>query len=125
MAIFLFHGFVKSIPRELEESASMDGCGQFRTFTTIILPLLLPITVTVGILKFLWIWNDFLLPLLMIQDTNDYTLILSTNKLFGEYTKEWSLILAALVLTAIPVVIIYAIFQKFIVAGIAEGAVKG
>ncbi|WP_159882339.1 carbohydrate ABC transporter permease [Paenibacillus puerhi] len=125
MAIFLYHGFVKSIPRELEESAHIDGCGQLRTFTTIILPLLLPITVTAGILNFLWIWNDFLLPLLMIQDTNDYTLILSTNKLFGEYTKDWSLILAALVLTAIPVIIIYAIFQKFIVSGIAEGAVKG
>nr|WP_275984176.1 carbohydrate ABC transporter permease [Paenibacillus hamazuiensis] len=125
MAIFLYHGFVKSIPRELEESAYMDGCGQFRTFTTIILPLLLPITVTAGILNFLWIWNDFLLPLLMIQDANDYTLILSTNKLFGEYTKDWSLILAALVLTAIPVILIYAIFQKFIVSGIAEGAVKG
>lgn len=125
LAIFLFHGFVKSIPRELEESANIDGSGQFRTFTTIILPLLLPITVTVGILNFLWIWNDFLLPLLMIQDMNDYTLILSTNKLFGEYTKEWSLILAALVLTAIPVIIIYAIFQKYIVSGIAEGAVKG
>lgn len=125
MAVFLYHGFVKSIPRELEESAYMDGCGQFRTFSTIILPLLLPITVTVGILNFLWIWNDFLLPLLMIQNANDYTLILSTNKLFGEYTKDWSLILAALVLTAIPVMVIYAIFQKFIVSGIAEGAVKG
>lgn len=125
MAIFLYHGFVKSIPRELEESAYMDGCGQFRTFGTIILPLLLPITVTIGILNFLWIWNDFLLPLLMLSDVNDYTLILSTNKLFGEYTKDWSLILAALVLTAIPVIIIYAIFQKFIVSGIAEGAVKG
>ncbi|NRF93780.1 carbohydrate ABC transporter permease [Paenibacillus frigoriresistens] len=125
MAIFLYHGFVKSIPKELEESAYMDGCGQFRTFATIILPLLLPITVTVGILDFLWIWNDFLLPLLMLQDANDYTLVLSTNKLFGEYTKDWSLILAALVLTAIPVIIIYAIFQKFIVSGIAEGAVKG
>ncbi|MCZ8516871.1 carbohydrate ABC transporter permease [Paenibacillus filicis] len=125
MAIFLYHGFVKSIPKELEESAYLDGCGQFRTFGTIILPLLLPITVTVGILDFLWIWNDFLLPLLMLQDANDYTLVLSTNKLFGEYTKDWSLILAALVLTAIPVIIIYSIFQKFIVSGIAEGAVKG
>ncbi|UUZ84944.1 carbohydrate ABC transporter permease [Paenibacillus sp. P26] len=125
MAIFLYHGFVKSIPRELEESAYMDGRGQLRTFITIILPLLLPITVTIGILDFLWIWNDFLLPLLMLSDVNNYTLILSTNKLFGEYTKEWSLILAALVLTAIPVIIIYAVFQKFIVSGIAEGAVKG
>jgi raffinose/stachyose/melibiose transport system permease protein len=125
MAIFLYHGFVKTIPRELEESAQMDGCGEFQTYFRIIFPLLLPITVTIGILDFLWIWNDFLLPLLMLTDVNRYTLILSTNMLFGEYNKEWSLILAALVLTAIPVVIIYAFFQRFIMEGITEGAVKG
>jgi len=125
MAIFLYHGFVKSIPRELEESAHMDGCGEFQTYFRIIFPLLLPITVTIAILDFLWIWNDFLLPLLMLTDVKQYTLILSTNMLFGEYNKEWSLILAALVLTAIPVVIIYAFFQRFIMEGITEGAVKG
>jgi raffinose/stachyose/melibiose transport system permease protein len=125
MAIFLYHGFVKSIPRELEESAQIDGCGEFQTFFRIIFPLLVPITVTIAILDFLWIWNDFLLPLLMLTDVNKYTLILSTNTLFGEYNKEWSLILAALILTAIPVLVIYAFFQRFIMAGIAEGAVKG
>lgn len=125
MAVFLYHGFVKSIPRELEESAQMDGCGEFQTFFRIIFPLLLPITVTIAILNFLWTWNDFLLPLLMLSDVNHYTLILSTNKLFGEYNKEWPLILASLILTAIPVVIIYVFFQKFIMSGIAEGAVKG
>ena len=92
MAIFLYHGFVKSIPRELEESAQIDGCNEFQTFFQIIFPLLLPITVTIAILDFLWIWNDFLLPLLMLTDVNRYTLILSTNMLFGEYNKEWPLI---------------------------------
>lgn len=125
MAIFLYHGFVKSIPKELEESAQIDGCNEFQTFFRIIFPLLLPITVTIAILDFLWIWNDFLLPMLMLTDANRYTLILSTNTLFGEYNKEWSLILAALVLTAIPVIIIYAFFQRFIMEGITEGAVKG
>lgn len=125
MAIFLYHGFVKSIPRELEESAQIDGCNEFQTFFQIIFPLLLPITVTIAILDFLWIWNDFLLPLLMLTDVNRYTLILSTNMLFGEYNKEWPLILSSLVLTAIPVILIYAFFQKFIMEGIAEGAVKG
>lgn len=125
MAIFLYHGFVKSIPRELEESAQMDGCNEFQTFFQIIFPLLLPITVTIAILDFLWIWNDFLLPLLMLTDVNNYTLILSTNMLFGEYNKEWPLILSSLVLTAVPVILIYAFFQKFIMEGIAEGAVKG
>jgi raffinose/stachyose/melibiose transport system permease protein len=103
----------------------MDGCNEFQTFFQIIFPLLLPITVTIAILDFLWIWNDFLLPLLMLTDVNRYTLILSTNMLFGEYNKEWPLILSSLVLTAIPVVLIYAFFQKFIMEGIAEGAVKG
>jgi len=125
MAIFLYHGFVKSIPRELEEAAQIDGCNEFQTFFKIIFPLLVPITVTIAILDFLWIWNDFLLPLLMLTDVDNYTLILSTNTLFGEYNKEWSLILAALVLTAIPVIIIYSFFQKFIMHGIAEGAIKG
>lgn len=125
MAIFLYHGFVKSIPRELEESAQIDGCNEFQTFFQIIFPLLLPITVTIAILDFLWIWNDFLLPLLMLTDVNRYTLILSTNMLFGEYNKEWPLILSSLVLTAIPVILIYAFFQNFIMEGIAEGAVKG
>ncbi|MEK5235660.1 carbohydrate ABC transporter permease [Paenibacillus sp. FSL L8-0470] len=125
MAIFLYHGFVKSIPRELEEAARIDGCGEFQTFFRIIFPLLLPITVTIAILDFLWIWNDFLLPLLMLTDSTKYTLILSTNTLFGEYNKEWSLILAALVLTALPVIVIYGFFQKFIMQGIAEGAIKG
>jgi len=125
MAVFLYHGFVKTIPRELEESAEIDGCHPFQTFFQIIFPLLLPITVTIAILDFLWIWNDFLLPLLMLTDENSYTLIISTNKLFGEYHKEWSLILAALVLTAIPVVLIFIFFQHFIMQGIVEGAVKG
>ncbi|WP_138753154.1 carbohydrate ABC transporter permease [Paenibacillus sinopodophylli] len=125
MAVFLYHGFVKSIPRELEEAAQIDGCNEYQTFFRIIFPLLVPITVTIAILDFLWIWNDFLLPLLMLTDVENYTLILSTNTLFGEYNKEWSLILAALVLTAIPVVIIYSFFQKFIMHGIAEGAIKG
>lgn len=125
MAVFLYHGFVKSIPRELEEAARIDGCGEFQTFWRIIFPLLLPITVTIAILDFLWIWNDFLLPLLMLTDTTKYTLILSTNTLFGEYNKEWPLILAALVLTALPVIVIYGFFQKFIMHGIAEGAIKG
>jgi raffinose/stachyose/melibiose transport system permease protein len=125
MAIFLYHGFVKSIPRELEEAAQIDGCNEYQTFFKIIFPLLVPITVTIAILDFLWIWNDFLLPLLMLTDSSDFTLILSTNTLFGEYNKDWSLILSALVLTAIPVIIIYAFFQRFIMHGIAEGAVKG
>ncbi|TVY04215.1 carbohydrate ABC transporter permease [Cohnella terricola] len=124
-AVFLYHGFVKSIPRELEESAHMDGCGQLKTFTHIIFPLLLPITVTIAILNVLWIWNDFMLPLIMLTKYESYTLILAASVFFGQYSTEWSYILSILVLTSLPVVVLYLFFQRFIVQGIAEGAVKG
>lgn len=113
MAIFLYHGFVKSIPRDLDEAAVIDGCGELRLFTTIIFPLLLPITTTVAILNLLWMWNDFLLPLLMLTDADQYTLLLSTNMLFGQYgNNDWSAILSSLVLTMLPVVVLYLLLQN-------------
>lgn len=125
LAIFLYHGFVKSIPRDLDEAALMDGCGEFRLFFSIILPLLLPITATVAILNALWMWNDFLLPLLMLTDSKYYTLLISTNMLFGEYNNDWSAILSSLVLTMLPIIVLYLLLQKYILSGIAEGAIKG
>ncbi|WP_160720773.1 carbohydrate ABC transporter permease [Bacillus sp. USDA818B3_A] len=125
MAIFLYHGFVKSIPKEIEESAFIDGCNLFQTFIYIIIPLLKPITVTIAITNVLWIWNDFLLPLILLSDNNKYTLLLSTNTLFGQYKSDWTAILSALILAAIPVIIFYVIFQKSILKGIADGAMKG
>jgi raffinose/stachyose/melibiose transport system permease protein len=126
MAIFLYHGFVKSIPRELDEAAVMDGCGEFRLFFTVIFPLLLPVTATAAILNLLWMWNDFLLPLLMLTDSDRYTLLLSINMLFGQYgNHDWSAILASLVLTMLPVIVFYLVLQKYILNGIADGAVKG
>ncbi|WP_240479651.1 carbohydrate ABC transporter permease [Paenibacillus wynnii] len=125
LAIFLYHGFVKSIPRDLDEAAVMDGCGELRLFFVIIFPLLLPITATVAILNALWMWNDFLLPLLMLTDSDYYTLLISTNMLFGEYNNDWSAILASLVLTMLPIIVVYLLLQKYILSGIAEGAIKG
>ncbi|CAN7725630.1 carbohydrate ABC transporter permease [Paenibacillus sp. LjRoot56] len=125
MAIFLYHGFVKSIPRDLDEAAVIDGCGEFKLFLTVIFPLLLPVTATIAILNLLWIWNDFLLPLLILTDSDRYTLLLSTNMLFGEYSNDWSNILAALLLAMLPVIIFYLFLQKYILNGIAEGAIKG
>jgi raffinose/stachyose/melibiose transport system permease protein len=125
MAIFLYHGFVKSIPKEIEESALMDGCRPFQIFIYIIFPLLKPVTVTVCITNVLWIWNDFLLPLIALSNNEKYTLLLSTNTLFGQYSSDWSAILSALILAAIPVIVFYVIFQKSIIKGIAEGATKG
>lgn len=125
LAIFLYHGFVKSIPRDLDEAAVMDGCGELRLYAMIIFPLLLPITATVAILNALWMWNDFLLPLLMLTKSEDYTLLISTNMLFGEYNNDWSAILASLVLTMLPIMAVYLVLQKYILSGIAEGAIKG
>lgn len=125
MAIFLYHGFVKGISYELEEAAEIDGAGKMKIFTTIIFPLLKPITATICITNVLWVWNDFLLPLIVISDNKKYTLLLSTNTLFGQYSSDWTAILSALILAAVPVIIFYAVFQKQILKGIAEGAVKG
>jgi raffinose/stachyose/melibiose transport system permease protein len=126
MAIFLYHGFVKSIPRELDEAAVIDGCGELKLFAVVIFPLLLPVTATIAILNALWMWNDFLLPLLMLTDYRTYTLLLSTNMLFGEYgNNDWSAILSSLVLTMLPMILLYFVLQKYILNGIAEGAIKG
>lgn len=125
MAVFLYHGFVKSVPLELEEAAAMDGCGQLHTFFAIVLPLLRPITATICITNVLWVWNDFLLPLIVLSDSKRYTLLLSTNTLFGQYSSDWTAILSALILAALPVIAFYAMFQKQILAGISDGAIKG
>lgn len=125
MAIFLYHGFVKGIPLELEEAAAIDGCNMRQTFFQIVMPMLTPITATIVITNALWIWNDFLLPLVVISKNEQYTLLLSTNTLFGQYSSDWTAILSALILAAVPVVIFYAFFQRRILEGIADGAVKG
>jgi raffinose/stachyose/melibiose transport system permease protein len=126
MATFLYHGFVKSIPLELEEAAVIDGCGEFRLFIRIVFPLLLPVTATIAILNALWIWNDFLLPLLMITDSRRYTLLLSTTMLFGEYgNNQWTAICATLTMAMLPALLFYLLLQKYIIQGIAEGALKG
>lgn len=125
MAIFLYYGFVGSIPMDLEEAAVIDGCGPFGVFYYVIFPLLKPITATIAILDALWIWNDFLLPLLMITKAKNYTFILSANVFFGKYEADWTNILAGLLMTSIPLIIFYIFFQKHIISGITAGAVKG
>ena len=125
MAIFLYHGFVKGIPYELEEAAAIDGCGLLTTFLRGLMPLLTPITATVVITNVLWVWNDFLLPLIVVSRNEKYTLLLSTNTLFGQYQSDWTAILSALILAAVPMILFYGLFQKRILQGIADGAVKG
>jgi raffinose/stachyose/melibiose transport system permease protein len=125
LTIFLYHGFIKSIPLELEEAAIVDGCNSFQVFFRIVFPLLKPITVTVVILNSLWIWNDFLLPSLIISDSKFRTIPLATYAFFSQYTKQWDLALAALVMSLIPIVVLFLCLQKHIIKGITAGAVKG
>ncbi|UOQ44825.1 carbohydrate ABC transporter permease [Halobacillus salinarum] len=124
ISVFLYHGFVKSIPISLEEAATIDGASKFGIFWRIIFPMLKPITVTVLIINVISIWNDYLLPSLTLTSTELRTIPLSTFYFFGEFTIQWNLAMAGLVLTIIPVIIFYSLAQKHIIKGIGEGAVK-
>ena len=121
--IFLIKGFVHSVPRELEEAAMIDGCGAVRLFLSIVLPMLKPILATVSVLNVLWIWNDYLLPYLILG--KPLTIPLSQMYFYGQYNQKWHLIMAGFVVSTIPVVIFFLFMQKYIINGIASGAVKG
>jgi raffinose/stachyose/melibiose transport system permease protein len=123
--LFLYHGFMKSIPLEIEEAAVVDGCTPYGVFWRIVYPLLKPMTITVLILNSLWIWNDFLLPSLLLHRPEIRTIPLQTFAFFGQYTKQWDLALAGLVLGVAPMVAFFLAMQKHIIAGISAGAVKG
>ncbi|ALS26389.1 carbohydrate ABC transporter permease [Paenibacillus cisolokensis] len=124
MAVFLYHGFIKSVPVALEEAATLDGCGKFGVFWRIVFPMLKTITITIAILDVISIWNDYLLPSLTLSDKGLRTIPLSTFYFFGEFTIVWNLAMAGLTLTIIPVVVFYFFAQKYIIKGIAAGAVK-
>ncbi|MEK4276388.1 carbohydrate ABC transporter permease [Paenibacillus sp. FSL R7-0026] len=124
LAVFIYHGFIKSIPLELEEAALMDGCGRVQTFFRIVLPVLLPTTVTISVLNVLWIWNDFLLPSLVLTSSEQRTLPLSTFYFYGTYTVDYGPLMAGLVLTLLPVLIVYLFAQKYIIQGVMQGAIK-
>lgn len=124
MCIFLYHGFVKSIPVAIEEAAILDGCNIWQLFINIVCPMLKSTTMTVIILQVIHTWNDFLLPSLVLSSKDLRTIPLSTYSFFGEFTIEWNLAMAGLTLTILPVIIFYVFAQKYIVAGVAGGAVK-
>lgn len=126
LSVFLFHGFIKSVPLEIEEAAVVDGCSPYGVFWRIVFPLLRPIAVTVVILNTLWIWNDYLLPVLIIGSNKALTTIpLAVTRFFGQYTKQWDLALAGLAMSVTPIVILFLLLQKQIVEGITAGSVKG
>lgn len=126
MATFIIYNFMKTIPRELDESATIDGASTFRTFVSIIFPLLKSVVVTVIVLDVMWIWNDFLLPLLMVNSNNETkTLVLAAYTFVGQMNTKWNYALTAMVLAIVPSVIVFILLQKYIVEGVVAGAVKG
>ncbi|MBM7686907.1 MAG: maltose transport system permease protein [Epulopiscium sp.] len=125
MSVFIFHGFIKSIPYELEEAALIDGCTPEGTFFRILFPLLKPIQVTVLILNGVWIWNDFLLPSLMLGLNGKIkTLPIAVTSFVGSYVKQWDLILTAALLAMLPIIVLFIFAQKQIIRGMVEGAIK-
>jgi raffinose/stachyose/melibiose transport system permease protein len=123
--VFLIYGFVDSIPRELDEAAIIDGCGPIQLFTRVIFPLLTPVLVTTGILNFLGVWNDFLFPLYYLNNSANWPMTLAVYNFFGQYQQSWNLVSADILLTILPVIIIYLMGQRFILSGLTTGAVKG
>lgn len=124
LAVFMYHGFIKSIPLELEEAATIDGSSQLQTFFKIVFPLLKPVTTTIAILDILWIWNDFLLPYLVLMAPEQRTLPLSVFYFYGTYTVDYGRAMAALMLAIIPIIIVYLLMQKQIIEGVSKGAIK-
>ena len=125
MTLFILHGFIKNIPYELEEAALIDGCSEEAVFFKIVFPLLRPIQMTVLILNGIWIWNDFLLPSLMLGLNGKVkTLPLAVTSFIGSYVKQWDLILTSTLLAMLPVIILFILAQKYIIKGMVDGAIK-
>lgn len=124
-SVFLMHGFVARIPIELDEAAVIDGCGPIRLFFIIVLPLLKPAVATVVVLTFLNTWNEFVSPLYFLGNSEKWPMTLSVYNFFGMYFKDWNLVCADILLTSLPVIIVYLLGQKYIVSGMTSGAVKG
>ncbi len=126
LAIFMFVGFVKSIPLEIEEAAAIDGCGPLRTYFSVVVPMLKPTMVSVGILEIMWVWNDFLLPYLVLDKNLYRTIPIHIQYLKGSYgTVDLGATMALILLSIIPVIVFYLTCQKHIIKGVAAGAVKG
>ena len=126
LAVFMFCGFVKSIPIEIEEAAMIDGCSPLRTFFSVVLPIMKPTYISVGILETMWIWNDFLLPYLTLDLNKFSTISIVIQRMQGSYGRvDMGAIMASLVLAIIPIIVFYLSCQKHIIKGVAAGAVKG
>ena len=126
LAVFMFTGFVKSIPLEIEEAAAIDGCGPIKTFFSVVLPMMKPTFISVGVLEIMWVWNDYLLPYLVLDSTKYKTIPIHIQYLQGSYGHvDLGAVMALITLSIIPIVIFYLTCQKHIISGITAGAVKG
>ncbi|MFC6333734.1 carbohydrate ABC transporter permease [Paenibacillus septentrionalis] len=126
LAVFIYHGFVKGIPKEIDESATIDGASGFRLYFSVIFPLLKSVTTTIIIIDVMWIWNDFLLPLLLVNGSpSTKTLTLAAYTFVGQYTSDWQYAMTAMVMAVLPSIIVFMFLQKYIVKGVVAGAVKG
>ena len=126
LAIFMFVGFVKSLPLEIEEAASIDGCGPVRTYFNVVLPMLKSTLISVGILELMWVWNDYLLPYLVLDITKYRTIPIHVQYLKGSYgTVDLGATMAVIMMAILPIIIVYLFCQKYIIKGVAAGAVKG
>ena len=124
-SVFLYSGFIRSIPKALDEAAFLEGANVFRVFIRIIMPLMLPVNATVAIMVFMGVWNDITIPLYFLTDSSTWTMPLTVYNFYGQYSREWNLIFADLVMTSLPVFILYLLAQRFIVSGLTAGSVKG
>ncbi|MBT2770880.1 carbohydrate ABC transporter permease [Halomonas sp. ISL-60] len=124
-SVFLYSGFIKTIPRALDEVAFLEGASVFGVFFRIVTPLILPVNATVAIMVFMSVWNDITIPVYFLTDSSTWTMPLSIYNFYGKYSRDWNLIFANLVLTSLPVFILYLFGQKYIVSGLTAGAVKG
>ena len=122
--VFLVYAFIQSLPRELDEAAIIDGCSPLRLFFSVIYPLLTPVLVTSAVLNFLGIWNEFLMPLYYLNSSTKWPMTLAVYNFFGQFQADWSLVSADVVLTILPVIIVYLLAQRFILSGMVAGAVK-
>ena len=126
LAIFMFLGFVKGLPLEIEEAAAIDGCGPLRTYFNVVLPMLKPTLISVGILELMWVWNDYLLPYLVLDRTKYMTIPILVQYLKGSYgTVDLGATMAVIMMSIIPIIVAYMFCQKHIIKGVAAGAVKG
>jgi raffinose/stachyose/melibiose transport system permease protein len=124
-AVFLLYAFIESIPKEIDEAAIIDGCSPFTLFLNVIFPLLTPAWVTTAILSFLDFWSEFILPLYFLQSSAKWPMTLAVYNFFGMFETRWNLVSADIVLTILPVVVVYLIGQRYIISGMTSGAVKG